>query len=90
LGEGAEVGDGEHEGGIGPDRVPERRYRVRRARGLLRSAIEGGGSDVCRDRPPVVLDRWAGKGRFATAGGGIFWYSMHDDRFGLSPEVALK
>ena len=70
---GGEIGDGEPEGRIGPDRVTERRYRVGRVHGLLRLAIEGGGLDVCRDRPTVVLDRGTGRGRLATAGVGLFW-----------------
>ena len=72
FGEGGEIGDGELEGGIGPDRVLERRDRVKRVHGLLRLAIEGGSLDVCRQRPTVVLDRRTGKDRLATAGGGLF------------------
>ena len=70
-GEGGEIGGGELEGGIGPDRVLERRDRVNRVHGLLRLAVEGGSLDVCRQRPTVVLDRGTGN-RLATAGGGLF------------------
>ena len=67
-GEGVEIGDCEPERRVGRDRAAERGYGVRRVRRLLRLAIEGGGLDVCRDRPTVVLDRgtsteadWAGR-----------------------------
>jgi hypothetical protein len=73
FGEGAEIGDCEPERRIGRDRVTERRYRVGRVRGLLRSAIEGGGLDICRHRPTVVLDRGtSSRGRLDTAGAGPF------------------
>ena len=73
FGEGVEIGDGEPEGRIGRDRVTERRYGVGRVRGLLRLAIEGGGLDVGRDHPTVVLDRGtSSRGRLATAGVGPF------------------
>ena len=81
-GEGAEIGDGELEGGIGPDSVPERRYRVNRVTGLLCLPVEGGGLDVCRHRPTVVLDRWPGSGRLAAAGGGLFWFLRHGSQVG--------
>jgi hypothetical protein len=74
FGEGAKIGEGELEGRIGPDSVPEGRYRVRRVHGLLRLAIEGGGLDVCSHRPTVVLDRGTGRGRLATSGGALFWF----------------
>jgi len=82
LGEGAEIGDGELEGGIGPDRVTECRYCVKGVRGLLGLAVEGGGLDVCRHRPTVVLDRWPGSGRLAAAGGGLFWFLRHGSQVG--------
>jgi hypothetical protein len=77
VGEGAEIGEGDLEGGIGPDGATERRDRVRRVHGLLRLAIEGRGLDVCRHRPTVVLDRGTGGGRLATAGGVLFWLLRH-------------
>jgi hypothetical protein len=82
FGEGAEIGDGEIEGGIGPDGVPERRYRVKRVHSLLRLAIEGGGLDVCSQRPTVVLDRGTGRDRLATAGGGLVWLLRHGCQVG--------
>lgn len=82
FGEGAEIGDSEPEGRIGRDRVTERRYRVKRVHGLLRLAIEGGGLDVCRDHPTVVLDRGTGKDLLATAAGGPFWFLRHGYQVG--------
>ena len=82
FGEGAEIGDGELESGIGPDSVPERLYRVKRVDGLLRLAIEGGGLDVCSHCPTVVLDCGTGKGRLATAGGWLFWILRHGYQVG--------
>jgi len=68
-GEGAEIGDCKSERRIGRDRVTERRYRIGRVRGLLRLAIEGGGLDVCRDHPTVIIDRGtSNRGRPDTAG----------------------
>jgi hypothetical protein len=81
-GEGAEIGDGEFEGRIGPDRPPERRYGVQPVHGLLRLAIEGGGQDVCSHRPTVVLDRGTGPGRWATAGAGLLWFLGHGYQVG--------
>jgi hypothetical protein len=81
-GEGAEIGDGELEGGIGPDGVPERRYRVKRVNGLLRLAIEGGGLNVCSQGPTVVLDSGTGRVWLATAGGGLYWVAMHNYQVG--------
>ena len=73
FGEGVEIGDCEPEARIGRDRVTERRYRVGRVRGLLRLAVEGGGLDVRRDRPTVILDRGtSSRGRLDTAGVGPF------------------
>jgi hypothetical protein len=77
FGEGAEIGDGELESGIGPNCLPECRYRVKRVDGLLRLAIEVGGLDVCGHRPTVVLDSGTGKVRLATAGGWLFWILRH-------------
>ena len=69
---------------IGRDRVTERRYGVGRVRGLLRLAIEGGGLDVGRDHPTVILDRGtSSRGRLATAGVGPFWVAMHDYQVAL-------
>ena len=82
FGEGAEIGDGELEGGIGPDGALERRDRVKRVLGLLRLAIEGGGLDVCGQRPTVVLDRGTGKDRLTTPGGGLFGFLRHDCQVG--------
>lgn len=85
FGEGVEIGDGEPERRIGRDRVTERRYRVGRVRGLLRLAVEGGGLDVCRDRPTVVLDRGtSSQGRLDTVGVGSFSVAMHDYQVGLA------
>ena len=66
-----EIGDCEPERRIGRDRITERRYRLGRVRSLLRLAIEGGGLDVCRDRPTVVLDRGTSSGG-ATGHGGCW------------------
>jgi hypothetical protein len=82
FGEGTEIGDCEFEGGIGPDSVPERRYRVKRVHGLLRLAIASGGLDVCSHRPTVVLDRGTREGRLATAGGGLCWLLRHGYQVG--------
>lgn len=82
LGEGAEIGGGELESGIGLDSVPERRFRFQRVHGLLRLAIEGGGLDVCGQCPTVVLDREIGTDRWATAGGALFWFLRHRSQVG--------
>jgi hypothetical protein len=71
-GDGGKIGDGEPEARIGYDRVTERLYGDGRVRGLLCLAIEGGGLDVGRDHPTVVLDRRTSRGRLATAGVGPF------------------
>jgi hypothetical protein len=83
FGKGAEIGDSEPEGRIGPDRLTERRDGVGRIGGLLCFAIEGGGLDVCRDHPTVALDRGTGKDPLATAGGGLFWFLRHGYQVGL-------
>ena len=80
--EGAEIGDSELEGGIGPDSVSERRYRVNRVDGLLRLAIESGSLDVCSQRPTVVIDRGTGNDRLAPTGGGLFWFLRHGYQVG--------
>ncbi len=77
FGECAEICNGELESGIGPNCLPERRYRVKRVDGLLRLAIEVGGLDVGSHRPTVVLDGWTGKGRLATAVGWLYWILRH-------------
>ncbi len=83
FGDGGEIGDGEPEARIGYDRVTERLYGDGRVRGLLCLAIEGGGLDVGRDHPTVVLDRRTSRGRLATAGVGPFWVAMHDYQVAL-------
>jgi hypothetical protein len=83
FGDGGEVGDGEPEAGIGPDRATERRHRVIRVDGLLRSAIEGGGLGVCCHRPTVVLDCGTRRGGLATAGGWLFWIFRHGHHVGF-------
>ena len=83
FGEGVEIGDGEPEGRIGRDRVTERRHGDGRVRGLLGLAIEGGGLDVGRDHPTVVLDRRTGRGRLVTAGVGPLSVVMHDYQVAL-------
>jgi hypothetical protein len=82
VGEGAEIGDGEPEGRIGRDRVTERRDGVGRIGGLLCLAIEGGGLDVCRDDPTVVLDRGTVRARLVTPGCGRYWVAMHNRQVG--------
>jgi hypothetical protein len=84
FGESTEIGDGELEGGIGPDRVPERGDGVGCVGGLLCLAIEGGGLDVCRDPPTVVLDRGTGRGRLVLAGVGLYRVAMHNYQVGLA------
>jgi hypothetical protein len=83
-GEGAEISDGELEGGIGRYCVTERRDGVGRIGGLLCLAIEGGGLNGCRDRPTVVLDRGTDRVRLATAGCGLYWVAMHNWQVGLA------
>ena len=83
FGDGGEIGDGEPEARIGYDRVTERLYGDGRVRGLLCLAIEGGGLDVGRDHPTVVLDRRTSRGRLAKAGVGPFWVAMHDYQVAL-------
>ena len=82
FGEGVEIGDCEPERRIGRDRVTERRYRLGRVLSLLRLAIEGGGLDVGRDHPTVVLDRRTIRGRLAV-GVGPFSVAMHDYQVAL-------
>ena len=83
FGDGGEIGDGEPEARIGYDRMTERLLRCGCVRGLLRLAIEGGGLDVGRDHPTVVLDRRTSRGRLAMAGVGPFWVAMHDYQVAL-------
>jgi len=84
FGEGVEIGDCDPERRIGRDRVTERRYRVGRIGGLLCLAVEGGGLDVCRDCPTVVLDRrTSSRGRLDMAGVGLFLVAMHDHEIAL-------
>ncbi len=83
FGVGGEIGDGEPEARIGCDRVTERLYGGGRVRGLLCLAIEGGGPDVGRDHPTVVLDRRTSRVRPAMAGVGSFWVAMHDCQVAL-------
>jgi hypothetical protein len=52
--------------------------------GLLCLAIEGGGLNVRRDHPTVVLDGGTGRGRVATVGGGLYRVAMHSYQVGLS------
>jgi hypothetical protein len=80
--EGAQIGDGEPEGRIGRDRVTERRDGAGRIEGLLCLAIEGGGLDVCRDHPAMVLDSGTGRGRLATPGCGLYRVAMHNHQVG--------
>ena len=61
---------------------PERRYGVKRVHGLLRLAIEGGGLNVCSDRPTVILDRGAGPGGLALADAGLFGFLRHGSQVG--------
>jgi hypothetical protein len=82
FGEGAEIGNGELEGGIGPDGVPECRYGVKRVDGLLRPAIESGGLIVCCHRPTVILDRGACAGRLSLADAGLFAFLRHGSQVG--------
>ena len=82
IGDGGEIGGGEPEARIGYDRVAERPYGDGRVRGLLRLAIEGGGLDVGRDHPTVVLDRRTIRGRLAV-GVGPFSVAMHDYQVAL-------
>jgi hypothetical protein len=70
FGVGGEIGDGEPEARISYDRVTQRLYGDGRVRGQLRLAIKGGGPEVGRDHPTVVLDRRTRRGRLATAGVG--------------------
>ncbi len=83
LGDGGEIGDGESEARIGLDCVTECLYGGRAARGLLCLAIEGGGLDVGRDHPTVVLDRRTARGHLPMADVGPFWISVHDYQVAL-------
>jgi hypothetical protein len=71
-GDGGKIGDGQPEARIGYDRVTQRLYGDGRVGGLLCLAIEGGGLDVGRDHPTVVLDRRTSRGRLATGSVGPF------------------
>jgi hypothetical protein len=84
CGQGGEVGDGEPEVRIGCDRASERLYGGGHLCGLLCLAIKGGGRDVGRDHPTVVLDRRATRGRLAAAGVGWFGVAMHAYQGGLT------
>lgn len=84
IGEGTEIDDGEPEGRIGRDGVTERRDGVVRISGLLRVAIEGGGLDVRRDSPTVILDgATSSRGRLDTGDGGPFSVAIHDYQVAL-------
>ena len=83
FGDGGEIGDGEPEARIGNDRVTECLDGGGPVGGLLCLAIEGGGLDVGRDHPTVVLDRRTSRGRLATVGVGPFWVAMHDYQVAL-------
>ena len=82
-GDGGEIGHGEPESRIGCDRVTERPDGHGRIRGLLCLAIEGGGLDVGRDHPTVVLDRRTSRGRPAAVGVGPFSFAIHDHQVAL-------
>jgi hypothetical protein len=82
FGDGGKVGQGEPEARIGYYGMTERLYGDGRVRGLLCLAIEGGGLEVGRDHPAVVLDRTS-NGRLATVGVGTFWVAMHDYQVAL-------
>jgi hypothetical protein len=82
FGEHVEIGDREPEGRIGGHGEPQRSPCVRRVHGLLRLAIKGGGLDVGRDHPTVVLDRRAGEGLLAPAVVGLSWILVHDHQVG--------
>jgi hypothetical protein len=83
FGVGGEISDGEPEARIGYDRVTERLYGDGRVCGLLCLAIKGGGLEVGRDNPTVVLDGGTRRGRLAAAGVGPFWVAMHDYQVAL-------
>jgi hypothetical protein len=73
FGDSGEIGDGEPEARIGLDCVTECLDGRRAVRGLLCLAIEGGGLDVGRNYPTVILDRGtSSRGRLDTAGVGLF------------------
>jgi hypothetical protein len=80
FGEGAEIGGGKLEAGVGLDRVAERRYGVRGVDGALRLAIEGGGLGVGGDCPTVVLARKDGSARGV---GRFLWFLKHGYQLGL-------
>jgi hypothetical protein len=83
-GEESEIGDGEPESRVGRDRATKCRYRVGHFHGLLRLTVEGGGLDVCRNHPTVVLDRGtSGGGPLGTAGVGPLQVAVHDYQVGL-------
>ena len=78
FGDSGEIGDGDPEARIGSDCVTERLDGYRRVRGLLCLAIEGGGLDVGRNYPTVILDRGtSSRGRLDAAGVGLFLVAMH-------------
>ena len=84
FGDSGEIGDGDPEARIGSDCVTERLDGYRRVRGLLCLAIEGGGHDVGRNYPTVILDRGtSSRGRLDMAGVGLFLVAMHDHEIAL-------
>jgi hypothetical protein len=82
VGQSVEIGDRHREVRIGLDGETERRHRVRGVSGLLRLAIETGGLESGCDHPTVILHRGPGRGRCATAVGGLCWIARHDCQVG--------
>ena len=82
FGQGTEIGDGDLEGGIYLYRLPEGGDDARNIGGLLCSAIEGGGPDICRNRPTVILDCGANRCRVATGGVGLERMAVHNHQGG--------
>jgi hypothetical protein len=78
AGEGAEVGDGEGEAGVGADGQAQGCGGAVRAGGSLRPAVPRGRPGVGGDDPAVVLNCGSGGGQRVMAAGTLAWRWLHD------------
>ena len=78
AGEGAEVGDGEAEAGVGADGQAQGCGGPVRAGGALGSAVPRGRPGVGGDDPAVVLNGGSGSGQMIMVAGTLAWRWLHN------------